>query len=87
MSTVELGSANNNPHYGRLIMKKILAGVCALFFVVSVAGVSVAAKLKCTVDNVDGETVTMTCKKADKLKQGDKVKVSPPKKGAAVEGC
>ena len=68
-------------------MKKIVAGLCALFFVVSVAGVSVAAKLKCTVDNVEGETVTMTCKKADKLKQGDKVKVSPPKKGAAVEGC
>ena len=68
-------------------MKKIVAGVCALFFVVSVAGVSVAAKLKCTVDAVDGEKVTMMCKKADKLKAGDKVKVSPPKKGAAVEGC
>ena len=68
-------------------MKKIVAGICALFFVASVASVSVAAKLKCTVDGVDGETVTMTCKKADKLKAGDKVKVSPPKKGAAVEGC
>ena len=68
-------------------MKKILAGLCALFFVASVAGVSVAAKLKCTVDAVDGDKVTMTCKKADKLKAGDKIKVSPPKKGAAVEGC
>jgi len=68
-------------------MKKIVAGVCALFFVVSVAGISVAAKLKCTVDGVDGQTVTMTCEKADKLKKGDKIKVSPPKKGAAVEGC
>jgi len=68
-------------------MKKIVAGLCALFFVVSVAGVSVAAKLKCTVDAVDGDKVTMTCAKADKLKAGDKIKVSPPKKGAAVEGC
>lgn len=68
-------------------MKKIVAGLCALFFVVSVAGVSVAAKLKCTVDTVDGDKVTMTCEDADKLKVGDKLKISPPKKGAAVEGC
>ena len=68
-------------------MKKIVAGLCALFFVVSVAGISVAAKLKCTVDSVEGEKVTMMCAKADKLKKGDKIKVSPPKKGAAVEGC
>lgn len=68
-------------------MKKIVAGFCALFFVVSVAGVSVAAKLKCTVDGVDGDKVTMTCEKADKLKAGDKLKISPPKKGAAIEGC
>lgn len=68
-------------------MKKIVAGLCALFFVVSVAGVSVAAKLKCTVENVEDKTVTMMCEKADKLKKGDKIKVSPPKKGAAVEGC
>ena len=68
-------------------MKKIVAGLCALFFVVSVAGVSVAAKLKCTVEGVEGETVTLNCEKADKLKKGDKLKISPPKKGAAVEGC
>lgn len=68
-------------------MKKIVAGLCALFFVVSVAGVSVAAKLKCTVEGVDGEMVTLKCAKADKLKKGDKLKISPPKKGAAVEGC
>ena len=67
--------------------KKIMSAVVALFFVVGIAGVGVAAKLKCTVDSVDGDKVTMTCKKADKLKAGDKVKVSPPKKGAAVEGC
>ena len=68
-------------------MKKIVAGLCALFFVISVAGVSVAAKLKCTVDEVVGDKVTMTCEKADKLKPKDKLKISPPKKSAAVEGC
>ena len=68
-------------------MKKIVAGLCALFFVVSVAGVSVAAKLKCTVEDVKGDIVTLECAKADKLKIGDKLKISPPKKGAAVEGC
>jgi hypothetical protein len=68
-------------------MKKIVAGLCALFFIVSVAGVSVAAKLKCTVDGVDGDKVTLTCEDADKLKKGDKLKITPPKKGAAVEGC
>lgn len=67
--------------------KRMLAAVFALFFVVGSAGAGFAAKLKCTVDSVDGDKVTMTCKKADKLKAGDKVKVSPPKKGAAIEGC
>ncbi len=68
-------------------MKKIVALICALFFVLSVAGVSVAAKLKCTVDAVDGDKVTLTCEDADKLKEGDKLKISTPKGGAAVEGC
>lgn len=67
--------------------KRILAVVFALFFVLSSAGAGFAAKLKCTVDSVEGDKVTMTCAKADKLKSGDKLKVSPPKKGAAVEGC
>lgn len=68
-------------------MKKIVAGICALFFVLSVAGVSVAARLKCTVDGVEGDKVTLTCEDADKLKEGDKLKISTPKGGAAVEGC
>ncbi len=67
--------------------KRILAAVFALFFIAGTAGVGFAAKLKCTVDSVDGDKVTMTCAKADKLKAGDKLKISPPKKGAAVEGC
>ncbi len=68
-------------------MKKIVAVLCALFFVISVAGVSVAARLKCTVDGVEGDKVTLTCEDADKLKEGDKLKITTPKSGAAVEGC
>jgi hypothetical protein len=71
-----------------MIMKKrMLSAALALFFVMALAGSGVAAKLKCTVDSVEGEKVTMMCEKADKLKKGDKVKITPPKKGAAVEGC
>ena len=66
--------------------KKIVCFAMAMVFALSTAGLSFAAKVKCTVDSVDGEKVTMTCDKADKLKAGDKVKVSPPK-GGAVEGC
>ena len=66
--------------------KKIITLALAVVFALSAVGVGFAAKLKCTVDAVEGEKVTMTCKKADKLKAGDKVKVSASKK-AAVEGC
>lgn len=67
--------------------KKIVSLAMAVVFALSVAGLGYAAKLKCTVDAVDGEKVTMTCKKASKLAPGDKVKVSPPKKKGAIEGC
>jgi hypothetical protein len=67
--------------------KKIVAFAMAVVFSFCTAGLGFAAKLKCTVDEVDGDKVTMTCAKADKLKEGDKVKVSPPKKKSAVEGC
>jgi hypothetical protein len=66
--------------------KKIVACAMALVFALSTAGLGFAAKLKCTVDAVDGDKVTMTCEKADKLNAGDKVKVSTPRKGA-IEGC
>jgi len=67
--------------------KKIASLALALIFALSTAGMGFAAKLKCTVDSVDGDKVTMTCEKADKMKAGDKVKVSTAKKKAAVEGC
>jgi len=66
--------------------KSIVSVVLALTFAVST--VAVAATVKCTVDAVDGDKVTMTCKKASKLKVGDKVKVKAKKSGgAAIEGC
>lgn len=67
--------------------KKIVAFAMAVVFSFCTAGLGFAAKLKCTVDAVDGDKVTMTCAKADKLAPGDKVKVSPARKKSAVEGC
>ena len=67
-------------------MKKgIVSVVLALTFAVST--VAVAATVKCTVDSVEGDKVTMTCKKASSLKAGDSVKVKAKKSAAAIEGC
>ena len=68
--------------------KRLISAVIAFCFVLGVAGASMAAKVKCTVESVDGEKVILNCgKKADKFKEGDKLKVPTAKKGAAVEGC
>ena len=68
--------------------KKIVTIALAMIFALSTASASFAAKkIKCTVDAVDGDKVTMTCENADKFKAGDKVKVSPGKKKGAIEGC
>ncbi len=66
--------------------KKFVACTMAVVFALCTAGLGFAAKLKCTVESVSGDKVTMTCENADKLAPGDKVKVSTPRKGA-VEGC
>jgi hypothetical protein len=68
--------------------KKIVTMLMAVALTVGVAGVSVAAKtVKCEVKAVDGEMVTLECKKdAATLKVGAKVKVSENKR-KAVEGC
>ena len=70
----------------RLIMKKVLALAMAMAFTVSTASVSMAAYVKCTVKNVSGDTVTMECKKADRLNAGDSVTVKSKRK-RAIEGC
>ena len=67
--------------------KKLLSLAMAMAFTVSLASVSMAAKIKCEVTGVEGDIVTMDCgKKAKKMKDGDKVDVKV-KKGGAVEGC
>lgn len=69
-------------------MKKgIVALTVALAFALATATAGFAAKVKCTVDSVDGDKVTMTCEKADKFSAGDDIKVTPAKKKAAIEGC
>ena len=67
--------------------KKIVTLLMAMAFTVGVAGVSVAAKsVNCKVTAIDGNAVSLDCKKADKLKVGMKVKVKEAKK-KAIEGC
>lgn len=68
-------------------MKKIMAAAFVLLFVVGTASISFGAKLKCEVTSVEGDKVMMTCEDADKLKAGDKLRITPPKGGSAVEGC
>ena len=69
-------------------MKKVCAAAFVLMFVATIATTSFAAKIKCEVESVDGEKVILNCgDKADKFKEGDKLKVPTAKKGAAVEGC
>lgn len=66
-------------------MKKVISAVVVAAFVMS-ASMVMAASVKCVVDSVDGDKVTMTCKKADSLKAGDSVSVKAKKK-KAIEGC
>ncbi len=66
-------------------MKKIFAAVVVTAFAAA-AGAAFAAKAeKCTVDAVDGDKVTITCK-GTALKTGDKVEVKV-KEDKPVEGC
>jgi hypothetical protein len=67
-------------------MKKGIVSV-VLILTFAISTVAVASRIKCTVDSIEGDKVTMTCKKADKLKVGDKVRVTPPKGSPAIEGC
>ena len=66
-------------------MKKLVTVAMVVAFALS-AGTALAAKVKCSVDGVEGDKVTMTCKDAGKMKKGDKVSVKAGGK-KAVEGC
>lgn len=67
--------------------KKIVALALATVFALSTVSLSFAARVNCTVDSVEGDTVTMTCKKADQLKEGEDVRVTTKTKKVAIEGC
>lgn len=66
-------------------MKKLVIAVMVVAFALSSAGLVMAKTVKCTVDSIEGDKVTMTCEGAD-FKVGDKVKVKAGGK-KAVEGC
>jgi len=65
--------------------KKITSLALALIFSLSMAGVSLAAKCKGTVESIDEEKIVITLDGKCKLKAGDAVKIKTKKK--AIEGC
>lgn len=67
-------------------MKKIVAVAMVTAFVFSAGSVFAAKGAKCTVDAVEGEKVTLSCKDTAGLKAGDSVSVKAKKK-KAIEGC
>lgn len=71
------------------MIKKAIVSALALTFLFGVATVGFAAKIKCTVDAVDGDKVTMTCKDAGDLAAGAAVEVKAAKAAGAkkLEGC
>ena len=68
---------------------KLVTMVLLAVFAFGVVGTTWAAKLACTVESVDGDTVVLNCgKKADKLEAGGAVIVKSKKaKKKAIEGC
>ncbi len=67
-------------------MKKLVTALMVAAFTLSVVGFAMASEVRCTVKSVSGHTVTMTCRRADKLKAGNKVKVRTAVK-QVLEGC
>lgn len=68
-------------------MKKIIVVAMALAFVASASTGVLASRIKCTVDSVDGTTVTLTCEDAGKLTAGDELNIRVPRERKALEGC
>jgi len=71
-------------------MKKMTSLLATtLFFATVLVATANAATLKCTVEKVEGDVVTMNCgDKAATLAAGTEVKVKKAKaKAAAIEGC
>ena len=65
--------------------KKITSVALAILFSLSMAGVSVAAKCKGTVESIEEGKIVITLDGKCKLKAGEAVTVKTKKK--AIEGC
>jgi chaperone required for assembly of F1-ATPase len=65
--------------------KKITSVALAIIFSLSMAGVSLAAKCKGTVESVEEGKIVITLDGKCKLKAGEAVNVKTKKK--AIEGC
>ncbi|MDL1959078.1 MAG: hypothetical protein LWX01_02730 [Deltaproteobacteria bacterium] len=65
--------------------KKITSVALAIIFSLSMAGVSLAAKCKGTVESVEGCKMVITIDGKCKLKAGEAVNIKTKRK--AVEGC
>ncbi len=62
--------------------------IAALALSILIAVTANAATLKCTVEKVEGNVVTMDCgDKATTLSAGAEIKVKTVKTSAAIEGC
>jgi hypothetical protein len=70
-------------------MKTVITLITALALTAMISINAQAATLKCTVEKVDGNIVTMNCgEKAATLSAGTKIKVKTSKaKNSAIEGC
>lgn len=74
-------------HYWRLQMKTTSL-ITALALTILIGVTANAATLKCTVEQVEGNVVTMDCgDKAATLSAGTKIKVKTVTTSAAIEGC
>lgn len=69
-----------------IMSKKLVSLAVALMFTVGMAGVSMAAKCKGTVEKNDGGEMVVKLDGKCKAKSGDQVKIKV-KAAAAVEGC
>ena len=65
--------------------KKITSVALAILFSLSMAGVSMAAKCKGTVESIDEGKIVITLDGKCKLKAGEAVNIKTKKK--AIEGC
>lgn len=66
-------------------MKKMLCAVLVAAFTLS-ASAAFAAKSECTIDSIEGDKVTMTCKKADGFAAGETATLNTKKK-KEIAGC